>query len=154
MMSASGRPTRHQQGTQPVGPRLTAGLQEKFRRTNIFLRYVVGCLKAEQDLVGAGLYVGACSWREPRGDKEREELEQHPEDFADTRSISLKLSMRRLLFSGIEEEEMGKKRDKKEKHQLICPALDDSLHAVLVCKAALAPTRGTFMVFVKWDLAS
>ena len=77
--SATGRPTRHQQGTQPVGPRLTAGLQEKFRRTNVFLRFVAGCLKLEKDLVGAGLYVGACSWREPRGDEEREEHEEHPE---------------------------------------------------------------------------
>lgn len=109
-MSAAGKPTRHQQGIQPVGPRLTAGLQENFRRTNVFLRFVAGCLRPEQDLIGAGLCVGACSWREPRGDQEREQPEEHPADFTDTRSISLKLPMRRVLFSGIEEEEMGKKK--------------------------------------------
>lgn len=49
---------------------------------------------------------------------------------------------------------MEKKRDKKEKHQLICPALDDSLYAVLVCKAVPAATRGISMVFVKQNLAS
>lgn len=54
--------------------------------------------------------MGACSWREPRGDQEREQPEEHPADFTDTRSISLKLPMRRVLFSGIEEEEMGKKK--------------------------------------------
>lgn len=109
-MSITGKSTRHQQGTQPTGPRLTAGLRGKFRRTNVFLRFVVGCLKPEQDLVGAGLRVGACSCREPRGDEEREEHEEHPEDFADTKSISLNLSVSKFLFSGIEEEDMEKKR--------------------------------------------
>lgn len=87
--------------------------------------------------------MGACSWREPKGDQEREQPEEHPADFTDTRSVSLKLPMRRVLFSGIEEEEMGKKRDKKEKHQLICPALDESLYAALVCKAVPAATRAS-----------
>lgn len=68
---------------------------------------MVGCLKQGQDLIGSELSVGACSWRKPREDVEREEHEENPEDFADSRSISLKLSMWSLYF---EEEKMEKKK--------------------------------------------
>lgn len=87
-----------------------------FRRRNVFLGFVAGCLKPERDFIGAGLL-----WE--LAPAENLEKMRKGQSVRSIPRISLKLPMRRLFILGIEEEEMVKKKqNKKETHGLICPA--------------------------------
>lgn len=79
-----------------------------FRRRNVFLGFVAGCLKPKRDLIGAGLL-----WELAPG--ENLEKMRKGQSVRNILRISLKLPMRRLFILGIEEEEMMKRTRIKKK---------------------------------------